>query len=148
MHLWHSCVFSTWYVSAVAMTCAHLRSKPIILVWLITDKSLAYPGLRYLRSLVKWPHHYQHMGSVDIRELHLSPWLSRNMQTMTWVWWAGIILFKLYIVFPYDEFHHPQSGGPPDGGVWYSVKSVVCTGLKHIHSHHNKKKAFLASELL
>ena len=47
-----------------------------------------------------------------------------------------IILFKLFMAFSPNKFHHPQLGEPTDAMFWDSMVSVVYTGLEHMLSHY------------
>ena len=79
------------------------------------------------------------MASTVIRALQLSTWLPSNTQTMKWpgFWWANIILFKLYMALSHDDFNHPQLAEPIGLRAWHPIKSVMHTGLKHMHSHYD-----------
>ena len=79
------------------------------------------------------------MAHVVIRALQLSTWLPSNTQTMIWpgFWWANIISFELYTTLSHDEFNHPRLGEPIGIRAWHPIKSVMYTGLKHMHSHYN-----------
>ena len=52
-----------------------------------------------------------------------------------------MILFKLYITLSHNELHHPQSREPTGRRAWQPIKSVVYSGLKHMHSHYHGVQA-------